>query len=167
MNVKVAIIFSLLLFVQHSSIRCEEDDEASIEVETDEGEKEDGEAGCGCAATSRQKDDSSESIADAPSPESNDDSKEKTKQTSDRKNVPASEAISNYPRTNQMVYIPQGSFIMGTKNPIIIPDGEGPQRKVQISGYWLDVHEVSNAEFEVFVNSTGYVTEVSHFILYF
>ena len=29
--------------------------------------------------------------------------------------------------------------------------------------FWFDIHEVSNLEFELFVNSTGYVTEAEKF----
>ena len=67
---------------------------------------------------------------------------------------------SPYPRTNEMVAIPAGSFIMGTNKPIFVADGEGPERKVTLSKFYLDKYEVSNAEFELFVNATGYVTEV-------
>ena len=59
-----------------------------------------------------------------------------------------------------MVEIEGGNFVMGTDKPIIYMDGEHPARKVTINSFWIDVHEVSNAEFELFVNSTGYVTEV-------
>ena len=54
-----------------------------------------------------------------------------------------------------------GTFLMGTKKPIIVPDGEGPARRVTVDSFWMDIYEASNAEFELFVNSTGYVTEVS------
>ena len=67
---------------------------------------------------------------------------------------------SPYPRTNEMVLIPAGSFIMGTNKPYFVADGEGPERKVTLSQFYLDKHEVSNAEFELFVNATGYITEV-------
>ena len=50
---------------------------------------------------------------------------------------------------------------MGTNKPIIEADGESPARKVSISSFWMDVHEVSNAEFEIFVKETNYKTEVS------
>ena len=62
--------------------------------------------------------------------------------------------------TNQMSFIAGGTFLMGTNKPIFKADGEGPERKVEISSFYMDVHEVSNADFEVFVKSTGYVTEV-------
>ena len=67
---------------------------------------------------------------------------------------------SLYKRTNQMVFIAGGKFVMGTNKPYIPMDGEGPARHVKINSFYADVHEVSNAEFELFVNSTGHVTEV-------
>ena len=67
---------------------------------------------------------------------------------------------SPYTRTNQMVPIPAGTFTMGTNKPIFTADGEGPARKVNVKKFYMDKHEVSNAEFELFVNSTGYKTEV-------
>ena len=83
-----------------------------------------------------------------------------TKNAGGAKYTAAANAKSNYPRTHQMVKIEGGNFVMGTDKPIIYTDGEHPARKVTINSFWLDVHEVSNAEFELFVNSTGYVTEV-------
>lgn len=49
---------------------------------------------------------------------------------------------------------------MGTDEPEIQQDGEWPARRVHISRFYMDQYEVSNEEFERFVNSTGYVTEV-------
>ncbi|XP_077981973.1 formylglycine-generating enzyme-like [Glandiceps talaboti] len=71
--------------------------------------------------------------------------------------------VSPYPRTNQMAYIKAGKFTMGTDNPVVFLDGEGPARKVQLDAFLADKYEVSNAEFEVFVNATGYVTEAETF----
>lgn len=60
----------------------------------------------------------------------------------------------------QMVAIPGGVFTMGTDEPEIHQDGEGPARRVHVNSFYMDQYEVSNEEFERFVNSTGYVTEV-------
>jgi sulfatase modifying factor 1 len=38
-----------------------------------------------------------------------------------------------------------------------------PARVVKLKSFYLDVHEVSNLEFELFVNTTGYVTEAEIF----
>lgn len=35
---------------------------------------------------------------------------------------------------------------------------EGPPRQVTVRGFWIDRHEVTNAEFGLFVQKTGYVT---------
>ncbi|KAK2091532.1 Formylglycine-proteinrating enzyme [Saguinus oedipus] len=48
---------------------------------------------------------------------------------------------------------------MGTDDPQIKQDGEAPARRVTIDAFYMDAYEVSNAEFEKFVNSTGYLTE--------
>lgn len=60
----------------------------------------------------------------------------------------------------QMVLIPAGVFTMGTDEPAIQQDGEWPARRVHIDSFYMDRYEVSNAEFEKFVNATGYLTEV-------
>lgn len=49
---------------------------------------------------------------------------------------------------------------MGTDDPQIRQDGEAPARRVTVDGFYMDAYEVSNADFEKFVNSTGYLTEV-------
>ena len=59
-----------------------------------------------------------------------------------------------------MVEIPGGVFQMGSNRAVIMADGESPARSITIANFWLDVHEVSNAEFERFVKQTKYVTEV-------
>ncbi|KAM9374461.1 formylglycine-generating enzyme [Phaethornis superciliosus] len=62
-----------------------------------------------------------------------------------------------------MVAIPGGVFTMGTDEPAIQPDGEWPARRVHINSFYMDQYEVSNEEFERFVNSTGYITEAEKF----
>ena len=64
---------------------------------------------------------------------------------------------------NEMVKIEGGVFTMGTDDPIIPQDGEGPARSVQVSSFSIDKFEVSNAEFQQFVADTGYVTETEKF----
>ncbi|XP_005222724.1 formylglycine-generating enzyme isoform X2 [Bos indicus] len=63
----------------------------------------------------------------------------------------------------KMVPIPAGVFTMGTDDPQIKQDGEAPARRVAIDAFYMDAYEVSNAEFEKFVNSTGYLTEAEKF----
>ncbi|XP_063116353.1 formylglycine-generating enzyme isoform X2 [Cavia porcellus] len=67
------------------------------------------------------------------------------------------------PAPTKMVLIPAGAFTMGTDDPQIKQDGEAPARRVTIDAFYMDAYEVSNAEFEKFVNSTGYLTEAEKF----
>jgi formylglycine-generating enzyme required for sulfatase activity len=54
-----------------------------------------------------------------------------------------------------MVFIPGGNFTMGS-------DKERPEERyshrVTVEGFWIDQHEVTNAEFAKFVEATGYKT---------
>ena len=52
---------------------------------------------------------------------------------------------------------------MGTSEPIIPVDGEGPAREVTLKPFYIDVHEVSNQDFKDFVEETGYQTEAEVF----
>ncbi|KAM7335294.1 hypothetical protein ACRRTK_005771 [Alexandromys fortis] len=63
----------------------------------------------------------------------------------------------------KMVPIPAGVFTMGTDDPQIRQDGEAPARRVTVDAFYMDAYEVSNADFEKFVNSTGYLTEAEKF----
>lgn len=54
-----------------------------------------------------------------------------------------------------MVWIPGGSFAMGTDKAY---RDEGPVRQVRVDGFWIDPHEVTNAQFARFVAETGYRT---------
>ncbi len=56
----------------------------------------------------------------------------------------------------KMVRIPAGIFQMGTSDPAF-PDAQ-PIHKVSVKEFWMDEHEVTNAEFEKFVKATNYVT---------
>ena len=57
-----------------------------------------------------------------------------------------------------MVLIPAGEFLMGSS------EGEGaydehPQHKVYLDDYYIDKYEVTNAQFQKFVEATGYITD--------
>jgi len=56
-----------------------------------------------------------------------------------------------------MVWIPGGTFLMGSSDPSEWP-GELPQHEVAITGFFMDAHEVTNRDFRRFVEATGYVT---------
>lgn len=54
-----------------------------------------------------------------------------------------------------MVWVPGGTLAQGDS---VYPE-EQPLRQRQVSGFWMDRTEVSNAEFAAFVAATGYVTQ--------
>jgi sulfatase modifying factor 1 len=56
-----------------------------------------------------------------------------------------------------MVWIRGGTFLMGTNDKESFPN-ERPAHLVQVQGFWMDEHDVTNAEFSKFVEATGYVT---------
>lgn len=51
----------------------------------------------------------------------------------------------------EMVSLDGGHFYMGTDDPVIVADGEAPERAVLLSPFWMDIHEVSNKKFRAFV----------------
>jgi len=59
--------------------------------------------------------------------------------------------------TNAMVLIHGGVFDMGGDNEQASPD-EYPKHKVQVSPFYMDITEVTNAQFKKFVDATGYIT---------
>jgi len=56
-----------------------------------------------------------------------------------------------------MVWIKPGTFLMGADNKQASPD-EYPKHKVNLTGFWMDTTEVTNAAFAKFVKATGYIT---------
>ncbi len=56
-----------------------------------------------------------------------------------------------------MRWIPHGEFTMGSTDPAA-PANERPAHRVRLAGFWIDEHEVTNAQFRAFVEATGYVT---------
>jgi formylglycine-generating enzyme len=56
-----------------------------------------------------------------------------------------------------MIWVPGGEFVMGTDSEMAWPD-ERPAHRVRVGGFWMDEHEVTNAQFEAFVDQTGYLT---------
>jgi sulfatase modifying factor 1 len=57
--------------------------------------------------------------------------------------------------TAGMAFIPGGTFVMGSER-------HQPEERfthvVKVDGFWIDRHEVTNAQFQKFVEATGYVT---------
>jgi formylglycine-generating enzyme required for sulfatase activity len=58
------------------------------------------------------------------------------------------------PMPGGMMWIPGGVFWMGSEQFL----DAVPVRKVYVDGFWMDKTEVTNAEFQRFVEATGYVT---------
>ncbi len=56
-----------------------------------------------------------------------------------------------------MVWIPGGEVVVGS-NAINAYAPEKPAVKVRVEGFWMDATEVTNAQFQEFVEATGYVT---------
>ncbi len=62
------------------------------------------------------------------------------------------------PEQQGMVWIPSGTFWMGTDESPYDRRDQRPKHLVSISGFWMDETEVTNAEFAKFVDATGYKT---------
>jgi formylglycine-generating enzyme required for sulfatase activity len=63
----------------------------------------------------------------------------------------------------EMAWIPGGQFRMGSDppppdNPLRIKADEVPAHDVELDGFWMDEHEVTNRQFDEFARMTGYVT---------
>src|SRR5580765_5979288 len=54
-----------------------------------------------------------------------------------------------------MQWVPEGTFAMGSAD--FYPE-ERPVHRVSVSGFWIDEHPVTAADFRVFVRETRYVT---------
>jgi formylglycine-generating enzyme required for sulfatase activity len=65
---------------------------------------------------------------------------------------PSSSCLSDL---GSQVWIESTEFIMGDDSSY---REEAPAHKVQLSGFWIDTHEVTNAQFEKFIEETGYIT---------
>ncbi len=106
---------------------------------------------CGCSSDHKDIGDESVELSDKSSGDP----------ISGRSSLPVSIAAAS----NEYILIPGGTFRMGTDDApqSVREDGEGPSRKVQITEYYLQKKEVSNAEFARFVEETGYVTEAEKF----
>lgn len=72
---------------------------------------------------------------------------------------PPAESEADSTRTDPpgMAWIPPGTFTMGSDRPEARPD-ERPAHLVRLDGFWIDVTEVTNAQFARFVEATGHRT---------
>jgi formylglycine-generating enzyme len=71
------------------------------------------------------------------------------------KAVPDVSANKDDSWTNGMVWIPGGTFWMGSAKG---GQDEQPEHEVTVDGFWMDKTELTNERFEKFVRATGYVT---------
>lgn len=63
-----------------------------------------------------------------------------------------------------LVLIEGSTFEMGTDTAEGFPaDGEGPVRKVSVDSFYISPYAVTNAQFQAFVEATGYMTEAESF----
>ena len=61
------------------------------------------------------------------------------------------------PNHGDMVFIQGGNFVMGGDSLWGRAD-EFPRHEVKVSSFYMDKHEITNAQFQAFVDATGYVT---------
>jgi formylglycine-generating enzyme len=66
------------------------------------------------------------------------------------------DSLSADTTSSKMVWIHAGKFRMGSDDPGF-PDAQ-PVHEVEVYGFWMDEHEVTNAEFARFVKASGYIT---------
>jgi formylglycine-generating enzyme required for sulfatase activity len=62
------------------------------------------------------------------------------------------------PEVSGMVFVPAGEFLMGSTDDDLVKIAEVdefPQRRVFVDDFYIDVHEVTNAQYKVFLDSTG------------
>jgi len=72
--------------------------------------------------------------------------------------------VSALKDTSEMVFIPGGTFLMGTSDKEgFSTDGEGPVHPVTVSEFYMDRYAVSNLKFSSFVSETGYITEAEQY----
>ncbi|XP_060723301.1 formylglycine-generating enzyme isoform X3 [Tachysurus vachellii] len=64
---------------------------------------------------------------------------------------------------SKMLRMQGGWFLMGTDDPGIPQDGEGPQRRIWLEPFYIEEHEVTNLQFQSFANITHHVTEAEQF----
>jgi sulfatase modifying factor 1 len=69
--------------------------------------------------------------------------------------TPSTAATTSTINTNEMAWIPSGTFWMGSDEG---QEDERPVHKLTMDGFWMDKTEVTNEDFDRFVRATGYVT---------
>ena len=57
--------------------------------------------------------------------------------------------------TDDLRWIPAQTYAMGSDSHY---REESPVHQVTVDGFWIEVHQVTNAQFAEFISDTGYVT---------
>ena len=68
---------------------------------------------------------------------------------------PVADSDQDVPRG--MVKIPEGTYMMGGDGKFALPR-ENPRHPVKVDAFYMDTHEVTNADFRKFVEETSYIT---------
>lgn len=71
--------------------------------------------------------------------------------------------ISSRGKAGEVIAVKGGETFVGTNDPVIAVDGEGPERRVTVNDFFLEAETVTVARFAEFVEATGYVTEAEKF----
>ncbi len=62
------------------------------------------------------------------------------------------------PTLEEMLFIPGGVFNMGARDAQFAREDEYPVHPVKVNSFFMDPHPVTNAQFQQFVEETGYIT---------
>jgi len=73
---------------------------------------------------------------------------------------PAAANNQNRIERDGMILINSGKFLMGTEDGMSY---EAPVHEVTVKSFWMDRHEVTVAEFSMFISATGYKTDAEKF----
>jgi len=68
------------------------------------------------------------------------------------------QAVVNPIDGSELVFIPGGAFMMGDDDSA--EENEKPAHKVQVAGFWLGKHEVTNEQYEKFLKATGHASHL-------
>lgn len=66
-------------------------------------------------------------------------------------------------KAGETVLVKGGETFVGTHEPVLAVDGEGPERRLALRDFHLETEAVTIRRFAEFVEATGYVTEASRF----
>ncbi|KKX24487.1 formylglycine-generating enzyme family protein [Rhizobium sp. LC145] len=71
--------------------------------------------------------------------------------------------ISSRGKAGKVIAVKGGETFVGTNDPALATDGEGPERKVTVNDFFLESETVTVSRFAEFVEATGYITEAEKF----